>query len=113
MPAAPTLDVEAQVKESEVVLTFGENEHARRYRVRGLSKNLGYDVMKVNVLAGKGDAFFVDTLDLYAARARAAYIAQAAIELTVTDEVVKTDLGRRDFRLERALDVVFLQRFEF
>ena len=84
------------MKESEVVLTFDD----RRYRVRGLSKNLGYDVMKVNVLAAKGDAFFVDTLDLYAARARSAYVAQAAVEMKVTEDVVKTDLGRVLLKLE-------------
>ena len=95
-PALPAAEVDAQVKESEVVLTFAD----RRYRVRGLARNLSYDVLKVNVLAAKGDAFFVDTLDLYAARARAAYIAQAAVELKVTDDVVKTDLGKVLLKLE-------------
>jgi DNA primase len=95
-PAAPAADVEAQVKDAEIVLTFGD----RRYRVRGFAKNLSYDVMKVNVLVAKGEAFFVDTLDLYAARARAAYIAQAAVELMVPEDVVKTDLGKVLLKLE-------------
>jgi len=99
-PSAPAAEIEAQVKESEIALTFGENEHARRYRVRGLAKNLSYDVLKVNVLVAKGEAFFVDTLDLYAARARAAYITQAAVELMVPEGVVKTDLGRVLQKLE-------------
>lgn len=96
VPAAPAAEIDAQVKESEIVLTFGD----RRYRVRGLARNLSYDVLKVNVLATKSDAFFVDTLDLYAARARTAYIAQAAIELMVPEDVVKTDLGKVMLKLE-------------
>ena len=72
MPDAP-----AEVRENEVVMTFGD----RRYRVRGLAKNLAYDVLKVNVLAARNAAFHVDTLDLYSARARASYHTQAAVEL--------------------------------
>lgn len=41
-----------------------------------------------------GIRFHVDTLDLYAARARAASLVAAAAELAVTDDVVKRDLGR-------------------
>ena len=42
----------------------------RRYRVRGLAKNLSYELLKVNVLVSgktpRGEsAFHVDTLDLY------------------------------------------------
>jgi hypothetical protein len=36
----------------------------------------------------------VDTLDLYSARARSGYIAQAAGELRVKEELIKTDLAR-------------------
>ena len=56
----------------------------RRYRVRGLEKNLSYEVLKVNLMAsapaldGAGEAVHVDTLDLYHARARAAFVEQAA-----------------------------------
>jgi DNA primase catalytic core len=92
----PAVAIEAEVKENEVVLAFGE----RRYRVRGLSKNLAYDVLKVNVLASNGDAFHVDTFDLYNARARASYIAQAAVELRITEDILKTDLGRVLLKLE-------------
>ena len=37
--------------------------------------------------------YHVDTLDLYAARARASYIKQAAVELGVPDDTIKRDLG--------------------
>ncbi len=100
MPPAPALDIAATVTESEVVFAFAE----RRYRVRGLAKNLSYEVMKVNILASLGEAFFVDTLDLYAARARASYVTQAAIELRVSEDVLKTDLGRVLLKLEQLQD---------
>ena len=100
--AAPALaaDVDAQVSEDEIVMSFGD----RRYRVRGLAKNLSAEVLKVNVLASKlasdGEAYHVDSFDLYAARARAHYIAQAAKELACRDDVIKLDLGRILLKLE-------------
>ncbi len=42
----------------------------------------------------------VDTFDLYHAKARANYIARAAAELRLTDDVVKADLGRVLLKLE-------------
>jgi DNA primase len=92
----PTFAMDADVSANEVVLAFAE----RRYRVRGLSKNLAYDVLKVNVLASNGDIFHVDTFDLYNARARASYITQAAVELRVAEDTLKTDLGRVLLKLE-------------
>ena len=50
----------------------------RRYRVRGLSKNLAFDQMKVNVLATTDKGMFVDTFDFYVARHRRQFITQAA-----------------------------------
>ena len=43
----------------------------------------------------------MDTLDLYAAKQRASYIAQAAIELKLTEETIKTDLGKILLKLEQ------------
>jgi DNA primase catalytic core len=99
MPALPPA-VEAKVTESEVLIELGD----RRYRVRGLEKNLAYDLLRVNVLVARGAHFHVDTLDLYAARARAAYIHQAAAELGVSEEVVKKDLGQVLLKLEALQD---------
>jgi hypothetical protein len=96
--AAPALpaDVDAQVNDDEVVMSFGD----RRYRVRGLAKNLSAEVLKVNVLASQGEAYHVDSFDLYAARARAHYITQAAKELACREDVIKLDLGRILLKLE-------------
>ena len=90
IPEAPKPDIQAEVKEDEVVIIFGD----RRYRVRGLNKNLSLNQLKVNVLVNRGDALHVDTLDLYAAKARSGFIRQAAIELGLKDDVVKADLGK-------------------
>ncbi|MFK7890462.1 MAG: hypothetical protein AB8B63_06575, partial [Granulosicoccus sp.] len=66
----------------------------RRYRIRGLGKNLSYDQLKVNVLVSQGDSFHVDTLDIYSARHRTSYIKQAGIELGLKEEIIKKDLGQ-------------------
>ncbi|TAK40701.1 MAG: toprim domain-containing protein [Betaproteobacteria bacterium] len=105
VPPAPTVDAAAQVSEREIVLTFGEGQEARRWRVRGLPKNLAVGVLKVNVMASIEDGrFHVDTLDLYAARARAVFLQQAASELNIADGVLKTDLGRVLLKLEALQD---------
>ena len=94
--AAPAAEIAAEVSEDEVVMSFGD----RRWRVRGLAKNLSAEVLKVNVLASKGEAYHVDSFDLYAARARAHYIGQVAKELSCREDVIKLDLGRVLLKLE-------------
>ncbi len=100
LPAPPPPDMPAEVRDQEVVLSLGD----RRYRIRGLPKNLAYDVLKVNVLASRGDAFHVDTFDLYAARPRAVFQRAAAAELGVEEQVVKKDLGKVLLKLEELQD---------
>ncbi|MEO7885189.1 MAG: CHC2 zinc finger domain-containing protein [Polaromonas sp.] len=107
LAAAPTAGAPepvAEVTGSEVTLHFGQGSQARRWRVRGLSKNLAYEVLKVNVLVAAGEAFHVDSFDLYAARARAAYLVQAAAELGVSGDVLKADMGRVLLKLEALQD---------
>ena len=109
MPSAPTADAPAQVSEREAVIVFGEGTQlpspARRWRVRGLPKNLAVGVLKVNVMVSADDGrFHVDTLDLYAARARAVFVQQASSELSIADGVLKTDLGRVLLKLEALQD---------
>jgi DNA primase catalytic core len=90
LPDPPRPDISAEVKEAEVVIVFGD----RRYRIRGLNKNLSLNQLKVNVLVSRDEALHVDTLDLYAAKVRASFIKQAAIELGVKDDIIKADLGK-------------------
>jgi DNA primase len=99
LPTTPPV-VSTEVSEREVVLTLGD----RRYRVRGLPKNLAYDTLKVNLLVSRESRFYVDTLDLYAARARAGYTTQAAVELGVAEPVIRTDLGSVLLQLEALQD---------
>jgi DNA primase catalytic core len=97
MPAPAAADIEARVREEEIVMMLGD----RRYRIRGLAKNLAFDVLlKVNVLIDRGDTFYVDTLDLYSVRARSGFMTQAARELQVTEEVIRHDLGKVLRKLE-------------
>ena len=96
VPALAADEVPCEVKDNEITLTLGD----RRYRVRGLAKNLSFELLKVNLLAARGEAFYVDTLDLYSAKQRQSYITHAALELQVRDDILKADLGRVLMRLE-------------
>jgi DNA primase catalytic core len=96
VPSGPAADLPCTVTDAEILFTLGE----RRYRVRGLAKNLGFERLMVNLLVSRNDAFYVDTLDLYAARQRQSYLAHAAIELQVGEDILKADLGRVLLKLE-------------
>ena len=98
-PPAPK-EVEAEVREKEIVMPIGN----RSYRVRGLEKNLAFDVLKVNVLVRRDERFYVDTFDLYAARARGVFVKEAARELGFDVEVIKRDLGKVLLKLEALQD---------
>lgn len=96
-PAAPrTPEVVAEVTEEEALFHFGP----RRYRVRGLAKALSAESLKVNVLVSLGEAFHVDTLDMYAARQRAAFLRAASDELRLPEETLKRDMGALLLKLE-------------
>ncbi len=97
----PRTGAAVEKKPQEILIRLGD----RRYRIRGLAKNLSYDQLKVNVLVARGDGpYHVDNLDLYSARHRAAYVKQAASELGVETDVIKKDLGRVLLELEELQD---------
>lgn len=83
-----------------MAITLGD----RFYRVRGLQKNLSHAILRVNLMAARGDGFHVDTLDLYAARQRATFLKQAAIEMGVKEDLVKHDLRHVLRKLEELQD---------
>jgi DNA primase catalytic core len=93
-------DPEVTVHGDEISLMQGD----RRYRIRGLAKNLSHELLKVNVLVARDENFHVDTLDLYSARQRAAFLKQAAEELGVAEEALRKDLGRVLLKLEELQD---------
>jgi DNA primase len=87
----------AEALADETVMAFGD----RRYRVRGLSKNLSFETLKINLHIACGEtSYYVDTFDLYSARGRNLFIVNAAKDLAVREEIVKADLGRLLLKLE-------------
>ena len=98
VPPTPCSPVDANVDSNGHELTLQQGD--RRYRIRGLDKNSGYDSLKINLLVarespdGQGEILHVDSFDLYQQRPRAAFIKQAAIELGVSEDTIKADLGR-------------------
>lgn len=101
-PASPSFPSSAEEEHSsdgdQVTLTFGD----RKWRVRGLLKNKTPGILKVNILLRRERfGFHVDTLELYSARHRAAYVTQAAAETGVEERVLKRDLGQVLLRLEQ------------
>jgi DNA primase catalytic core len=98
--AVPVADAPCEHQGEDVIFHFGD----RRYRVRGLAKNTAFDSLKVNLLAGRGDHFHVDTLDIYGARQRAIFLKQASTELGANEDVLKADLGKVLLKLEQLQD---------
>lgn len=98
--AAPMPEVDAEVNEQQVIINLDD----RRYRIRGLQKNLSYEQLKINLLIQKAEHFYVDTLDIYSARLRATFIKQASTELSLSEEIIKQDLGKVLLKLEELQD---------
>jgi DNA primase catalytic core len=112
------------INENGLYMTLGD----RYYRIRGMEKNLSYDLMKVNIRVeyhpsatstmlstsplGAGTYFYIDTLDLYNARNRNQYISQAAEELELKPEIIKRDLGRVLLKLEEYQDQLIKKTLE-
>lgn len=89
------------------------------WRVRGWKKNASAEAMKIHLTARRQPepgstlgAYFVDTLDLYAARSRAAFVRQAAIELGMGEDALKRELGAVLLRLETLQDELLTQARE-
>ena len=93
-------DTEAVISEHEILMSFSD----RHWRIRGLARNTSYEALRINLLVSREinsvAVFHVDTLDLYAARARTSFTAQAASELGLSKEAVKGDMARVLLKLE-------------
>lgn len=102
----PALEIEVpstELQQDELQIIQGE----RTWRVRGWKKNTSPESMRVNLQVrrtGEHSSYHVDTLDLYAARSRAAYIKQASVELGLPDETIKRDIGFVLLKLETLQD---------
>ncbi|MBA3486044.1 MAG: hypothetical protein H0T88_02445 [Lysobacter sp.] len=99
--SAPLLPAKAPepavvVGEDDIRFTRGP----RSYRVRGLARNLSADSLKVTLRVSAGDHLHLDTLDLYQARARSAFVKATALELGVAESVITGDLSALVLALE-------------
>ncbi len=98
--SAPLLPPHAEglavVAEDDIRLARGP----RSYRVRGLARNLSAEMLKVTLRLSMGERLHLDTLDLYQARQRAAFVKAAALELGVAELVIAGDLSALVLALE-------------
>lgn len=65
-----------------------------------MQRNLSYEALKVNVRVLQGEKYYIDTLDIYNARHRTAFINAAAEELRTETDTLKRDVGRVLLKLE-------------
>lgn len=93
LPASPSLEVAAP---DDVRFSRGP----RSYRVRGLARNLSAEALKVTLRLSAGEHLHVDTLDLYQARQRAAFVKAAALELGTAENIISADLAALVIALE-------------
>ena len=104
-PGAIPADLLTEAAADEVLVRLG----ACSWRVRGWRKNASPEQMRVNVhvrrVEGEGaGGYHVDTLDLYAAKARAVFLRQASAELALPEDDLKRDLGHLLLKLEMLQD---------
>lgn len=113
-PAAEPAGEHPDAAPDELRLPTGACE----WRIRGWKKNPSPEAMRVNLQVRRAGAaepgagahadvaagYHMDTLDLYAARARGAFVRQAAIELGLGEEGVKRELGAVLLQLETLQD---------
>ena len=92
-PASPSVVV---VGDDDVRFTRGP----RQYRVRGLARNLSAESLKVTVRVSAGEHLHVDTLDLYQARARGAFVKAVSMELGVAESIITADVSALMLALE-------------
>ncbi len=101
VPPLPTSTSNLETRDDGLYLTFGEGNQVRVYRVRGLENNPNHEQLKIQLYAQRGEGFFIDKLDLYSSKQRQVFINQACVELGLSDEVIKKDLGKLLLALEQ------------
>jgi hypothetical protein len=112
--ASRSVDAHGERNNDDIAIRCGD----RHYRIRGLAKNLSFDLMRVNIRVTGGRVpaasaerdgsargpYHIDTLDLYNARHRTAFTNTAAQELGVAPGIIKNDLGKVLLGLEELQD---------
>lgn len=98
----------AEVSEHEINIVLG----SRKYRIRGLAKNLSYEQLKLNIHVTMSDNYYIDTFDLYHAKARSTYIKQASLELGTESNTIKKDMGKILVKLEELQEAQIKAKLE-
>ncbi len=101
---ANTKTMEIEITDNEIIV----HQDDRRYRVRGLEKNLSLARLHVNLKVDRLDAMHINSFDLYSDRHRQQFIKRASEELYVDELVIKRDIAR----LLRKLEELQLDRKE-
>jgi DNA primase len=101
VPPLPPAQLVLETRNDGLYAQLGEGAQARMYRVRGLEQNSGAEQLKIQLYVQRGEAFFIDKLDLYSSKQRQIFINQACVELGVSDEIIKKDLGKVLLGLEQ------------
>ena len=83
-------DIQVEASDHEVTITID----TRRYRIRGLDKNLSPHQLRVNILATRDELVHMDTFDLCKAKSRVSFIKATASELYIDEAIIKQDVGK-------------------
>ena len=97
-PAVPD-DVEVESSATEITIVL----ESRRWRIRNFEANTVPGILRVNLLVYslRSERFHVDTFDLYHARSRRAFLAEAADELGDVEAALRADIGKVLLTLEK------------
>jgi hypothetical protein len=81
--------VEYRTEETQLGLLVSCNQ--RTYRIRGISVH-SFEKLRVNIKAAQGEAFHIDSLDLYQSKARKSFAGKLAKLFSVDPSVIEADL---------------------
>lgn len=81
--------VEYRTEETQLGLLVSCNQ--RVYRIRGISVH-SFEKLRVNIKAAQGEAFHIDSLDLYQSKARKSFAGKLAKLFSVDPSVIEADL---------------------
>jgi hypothetical protein len=106
-PSAPTLAVDI-AENGGLRMVLGD----RAYRVRGVEQNTSDQVLKVWLKVERGDGFHLDTVDLAQDKQRVAWVRRVAVELGVSEDVARSDLGKVLRACEERQSLLIRERLE-
>jgi DNA primase catalytic core len=102
-PPAPLPPPVARLVERSGLWFLDLDGPAREYRLCGLDKLAGFEVLKLTVRLRVGERFHLDGLDLAKDGERRRFVERAAQETALHPDLLKRDLGRLLFAVENHL----------